>query len=54
MDLNELKVKALKDQEVKNAYDELESEFAFIDALLLEHQTKLMQKGNSLHNGNSD
>jgi hypothetical protein len=54
MDLNELKAKALKDQEVQNAYDELESEFASIDALLLDNQIKLMKKDNSLHNGSSD
>ena len=38
MNLNTLKAKALKNQEVKQAYDELESEFALIDALLTMRQ----------------
>ncbi len=38
MNLHILKTKALKNQEVKQAYDELESEFALIDVLLTMRQ----------------
>lgn len=38
MNFNTLKTKALKNQEVKQAYDALESEFTLIDALLTMRQ----------------
>lgn len=38
MNLNTLKMKALKNEEVKQAYDALESEFSLIDSLLTMRQ----------------
>ncbi|BCZ95810.1 hypothetical protein SDA22_06865 [Legionella pneumophila serogroup 1] len=46
MDLNELKSKALQNQEVLDAYEELESEFDAIDTALKQESMPLKKNDN--------